>query len=155
MNTWNDIKGDLLQATSGHIIHGCNMQGKMRSGVAKVIRAKYPKAYDAYKYISETTGLFVGQAIWVKVSEDLVIWNLITQEFYGRDGKLYLDYQGLETALQKIVINTPTSLMISGIERTIHTPEVGCGLAGGEWSKVEPIIKNTLLDTFNVNVYRI
>jgi len=27
---------------------------------------------------------------------------------------------------------------------SVHMPRIGCGLAGGEWSKVEPIIKEHL-----------
>lgn len=35
-------KGNLLDITSGVIVHGCNMRGVMGSGVALAIRNKYP-----------------------------------------------------------------------------------------------------------------
>jgi O-acetyl-ADP-ribose deacetylase (regulator of RNase III) len=30
------------------------------------------------------------------------------------------------------------------LQTSVHMPRIGCGLAGGEWSKVEPIIRETL-----------
>jgi O-acetyl-ADP-ribose deacetylase (regulator of RNase III) len=30
------------------------------------------------------------------------------------------------------------------LNASVHMPRIGCGLAGGEWSKVEPIIIETL-----------
>jgi O-acetyl-ADP-ribose deacetylase (regulator of RNase III) len=35
---------------------------------------------------------------------------------------------------------------------SVHMPRIGCGLAGGKWEDVEPIIRSTLTDT-NVTVY--
>ena len=40
--------GNLLDAPQKVIAHQVNCQGKMGSGVAKVIRDKYPKVYETY-----------------------------------------------------------------------------------------------------------
>ena len=40
--------GNLLNAPQKVIAHQVNCQGKMGSGVAKVIRDKYPKVYETY-----------------------------------------------------------------------------------------------------------
>jgi O-acetyl-ADP-ribose deacetylase (regulator of RNase III) len=37
-------------------------------------------------------------------------------------------------------------------QATVHMPRIGCGLAGGEWSKIEKII-NEALPTIDVTVY--
>ncbi|HJZ91139.1 MAG TPA: hypothetical protein VKE40_09720 [Gemmataceae bacterium] len=29
---------------------------------------------------------------------------------------------------------------------SVHMPRIGCGLAGGEWSKIEPLIEQRLCD---------
>jgi O-acetyl-ADP-ribose deacetylase (regulator of RNase III) len=29
---------------------------------------------------------------------------------------------------------------------SVHMPRIGCGLAGGKWGTIEPIIERTLLD---------
>jgi O-acetyl-ADP-ribose deacetylase (regulator of RNase III) len=31
-----------------------------------------------------------------------------------------------------------------GAGATVHMPRIGCGLAGGDWERVETIIQNTL-----------
>jgi O-acetyl-ADP-ribose deacetylase (regulator of RNase III) len=37
---------------------------------------------------------------------------------------------------------------------TVHMPRIGCGLAGGEWSRVQPLIEERLLDRgVRVTVY--
>jgi O-acetyl-ADP-ribose deacetylase (regulator of RNase III) len=38
------------------------------------------------------------------------------------------------------------------LSATVHMPRIGCGLAGGEWSKVEAIVNKTLVD-IDVCVY--
>jgi len=36
----------------------------------------------------------------------------------------------------------------------VHMPRIGCGLAGGKWEKIEPIILSELIDKgINVFVY--
>ena len=35
---------------------------------------------------------------------------------------------------------------------SVHMPRIGCGLAGGEWSQIEPLIDKTLIAA-GVNVY--
>ena len=32
------------------------------------------------------------------------------------------------------------------LNASVHMPRIGCGLAGGEWSKIEPLIQQTLCD---------
>lgn len=40
------------------------------------------------------------------------------------------------------------------INASIHMPRIGCGLAGGKWEEIEPIICETLLkDNIEVYVY--
>ncbi|WP_394297035.1 macro domain-containing protein [Nocardiopsis valliformis] len=37
---------------------------------------------------------------------------------------------------------------------TVHMPRIGCGLAGGSWSRVQPLIEEHLLDRgVRVTVY--
>ncbi len=38
------------------------------------------------------------------------------------------------------------------INASIHMPRIGCGLAGGKWEQIEPIIERTLLNK-NIEVY--
>ena len=35
---------------------------------------------------------------------------------------------------------------------SVHMPRIGCGLAGGTWDKIEPLIKQTLSNN-NITTY--
>ena len=62
----NKIKvklGDICSVNSGIIVHGCNAQGVMGSGVAKAIRLKYPQVFEDYKNFKNQFGLELGDYI--------------------------------------------------------------------------------------------
>lgn len=131
------ITGDLLTA-KGIIVHGCNCQGVMGSGVAKQIRAKWPVVYDEYKAREYVLGLFLGNTQIIPVESGVWVVNAMTQECYGKDGLLYVDYDAVREAFRRIkpwaiIHNVP-----------VNFPLIGCGLAGGEWSVVAPIIEEEL-----------
>ena len=133
------IKGDLLQTKVKHIIHGCNSKGVMGSGVAKVLREKYPRAYQDYNDVYNGYGLELGNVI-VSVQDDgKVIHNAITQRDYGRDSsRVYVSYWAIAEAFRKI--------NQWGIKE-IALPKIGAGLANGDWNVISAIIENTLIDT--------
>lgn len=133
------VKGDLLTVQHGIIAHGCNAQGVMGSGVAKAVRAKYPDAYLEYKIFCEKEAdksRLVGQTSWYHPNRHLFIANCITQNFFGGDGALYLDYEGLEKCMVHL------SYVNAGLP--IHMPKIGCGLGGGDWQVVSKIIEKSI-----------
>lgn len=122
------------------IIHGCNAQGVMGSGVAKIVRDLYPHAYLAYKQAHRRYGLKVGQVVVSpQVLNGPIIANAITQEFYGRDGKQYASYDGVIVALQQIADNF-------GNEKEIHLPLIGGGLGGLEQRRLIAIFQAIFRD---------
>lgn len=132
-------KGDLLQTEVKHLIHGCNSKGVMGSGVAKVLREKYPRAYQDYNDSYNSYGLELGTII-VSVQDDgKVIHNAITQQDYGRrDDRVYVSYWAIAEVFRKI--------NQWGIKE-IAMPKIGAGLANGDWNVISAIIENTLIDT--------
>lgn len=40
----------------------------------------------------------------------------------------------------------------SELSASVHMPRIGCGLAGGKWEKIEPLIEKTLCEA-DVNVF--
>jgi O-acetyl-ADP-ribose deacetylase (regulator of RNase III) len=132
-------KGDLLQTEVKHIIHGCNSKGVMGSGVAKVLREKYPRAYQEYNDSYNSYGLELGMII-VSVQDDgKIIHNAITQKDYGRDpSRVYVSYWAIAEVFRKI--------NQWGIKE-IAMPKIGAGLANGDWNVISAIIENTLIDT--------
>lgn len=135
------IEGDLVEVSEGIIVHGCNAQGKMASGVAKAIRAKFPLAYERYMRAYEGNGLRVGQVVWAKISEDpkLAVANGITQKFYGRNASIrYVDYDAVRSVFKQVADVARRNAL------PVHYPKIGAGLGNGDWSIIEAIISEEL-----------
>jgi len=57
-------------------------------------------------------------------------------------------YEAIEAALVKVAEEAKK------LKASVHMPRIGCGLAGGTWDKIEPIIKGTLcVEGIEVFVY--
>jgi O-acetyl-ADP-ribose deacetylase (regulator of RNase III) len=142
------IKDNILSTDCRVIIHGCNAQGKMNSGVAKTIRNRFPQAYKEYISKYEESGLSPGEIILAEEDGYLIV-NAITQEFYGYDGKQYISYRALSECLKRLANHLPRS---EYSDEPIAMPRIGCGLGGGDWTEIEPLIALYLRD-FRVKVY--
>ena len=132
------INGDLFSTTCKTILHGCNAQGVMGSGVAKGIRENYPKAYRVYKEKHSRDGLKLGDCIKVLDANKLIV-NGITQQYYGRDGSKYVSYD----AVDEVMRDVNSMHHIYGIKE-IAMPQIGAGLGGGNWKVIEAIIESRL-----------
>lgn len=143
-------QGDVLTSGADVIAHQVNCFGVMGAGVAKQIRTKYPKVYAEYKKICDDNqnniGL-LGLSHWVPIGERQWIANLFGQHGYGR-GDVYTVYPALKTALLRTVRGCEELE-----EQVVHTVrlalpyKIGCGLAGGDWRVVLPMIQKISEDT--------
>jgi O-acetyl-ADP-ribose deacetylase (regulator of RNase III) len=123
------IKGDLLKTELYQIAHGCNAQGVMGSGVAKAIREKWPEAYEFYKNTHDEVGLRLGKTISVPTEDGTkLIHNCITQKYYGKLDKRYVNYAALARCLLTIA---KKSITLPERYQKLAIPEIGCGLGGG------------------------
>lgn len=148
------IDGDLLGANAQYICHQVNCKGRMGSGVAKQIRAKYPEVYDAYICLcneghnKKDPFWTFGQAQFVECHDGKTIVNMFAQSSYGYDGKLYTDYAAFQSCVSQIAEKVPKGA-------TIAMPyKIGCGLGGGNWETVYTIVKKTLGQDYNVEFWR-
>ena len=156
---YNKLNGNLVDNAflkkGGVIVHGCNAQGKMGSGVALVIKNKWPVVYDDYKAMYDEYGLETGDVVYSHVEENLYVANAVTQEFYKNhedvpeDQTVFVDYQAIGHCFQDIVdfLNEYPE-----IARNVHMPMIGAGLAGGSWKRIEGIITEVLKDT-DIDLY--
>ena len=129
--------GDILQIEQGIIVHGCNAQGVMGSGIALQIKQKYPFAYHSYldhckNIISPAARL--GTIDFAQVSGKLTIANAITQLNYGRDGKRYVDYSAVQATMHQV------AQLADKLGTSVHYPQIGAGLGGGDWGLISDII---------------
>lgn len=137
------INESILKVQSGIICHGVNCQKVMGAGLAKDLRKAYPVIYDQFK---QTEGE-LGHVDFVEIGElienkpPLIIANCYTQYFYGKmmpykGANHHFSYEALHTVCNTIFEYASTH------QYPIHWPKIGCGLAGGEWTKVKEIIES-------------
>lgn len=132
------VTGDLLGATQKVIVQGCNAQGVMGSGVARVIRERWPEVFETYSLHHKTFGLKLGDVIPVTTADGKIIANCITQENFGRDGRQYCDYDAIEKCFVQL-----NDRAIDWEVNEMALPKIGAGLGGGDWSIIEGIIVKT------------
>lgn len=122
-------EGDLFSSAIPVIVHGCNTQGVMGSGVARIVREKFPEAYLKYFQLFEERGLRLGEIIPVMCERpegSKLIINAMTQTLYGRDGGRYASYDAICDSTAKI-----NKLCVNHKITTIAMPKIGAGLGGG------------------------
>lgn len=147
-------RGDLLQCEEKYILHGCNAQGVMGSGVAKLIRAKYPSAYSVYLASKDKVEMKLGCVTYAEQDDGKVILNAITQDRYGHQpswGKtVYVSYDAVRDCMQRI--NWLAGKAIESV--SIAMPKIGSGLGGGDWNIISDIIETESVN-FQAVVYEL
>jgi len=141
-------KGNVFDTECKLIMHGCNAQGVMGSGIALQIKEQYPVAYLTYRNHYLEHGLRLGDVIVAPTHDKRIILNAITQEYYGRDKNItYVDYAAIRICMSYVKV-------MFMLDKDIAMPKIGCGLANGDWNIVEEII-NEQLEEFNVEVWEL
>jgi len=152
MGNININNGDMLaNVTGGIIVHGCNAQGVMGSGIALSIKNKWPEVFNAYRKKFLDSGLILGEVIYVKVAENLIVANAITQEFYKGNTSYadirYTSYDAVDKAFADInKYSQRTNL-------PIHYPLIGAVRGGGNWDIISKIISCNVEDESYLWVY--
>lgn len=139
------VKGDLiLMAEEGHfdiLVHGCNCQNVMGSGIAKSLRERYPGVYEADCIATETWKVpldklgnfsYYSTASLIKPDHNFTIVSAYTQLDYLPRGIDHFEYESFNLILKK--------LKIFGNVR-FGFPYIGMGLAGGDSSKIIPMLE--------------
>lgn len=142
-----EAHGDLIQmALTGQfdvIVHGCNCFCTMGAGIAKQIKATFPAAYDADCLTSEGDRAKLGSYSSAKV-DGITIVNAYTQYDWRGSGQK-ADYDAIRSCLAKVASEFPTA--------RIGLPQIGAGLAGGDWPTILQIIHEELGSTDTTVVY--
>lgn len=148
-------KGDLVQAALNREIdilaHGCNCFNTMGSGIAKQIVKEFPCVREADTMTKKGDKSKLGNLTYSRCGS-LTLFNLYTQYAYGKGG-IYVDY-GAVTSSINLMKEKINSLYWDRSKIKIGIPKIGCGLAGGDWLKVESIIVNNL-SNYKVYVFEL
>jgi O-acetyl-ADP-ribose deacetylase (regulator of RNase III) len=136
-STMKIVKGNLLDlAEQGEftvIVQGCNCFNTMGSGIAKEIKARYPEAYKADINYSRDGDYNKLGCYSVMIGKQFNIINAYTQYGFAREGDVF-EYDSFKLILQKLAYQYPTS--------KFGFPKIGCGLAGGDESRVMGMIED-------------
>lgn len=148
-----NAKGNLIdmaeQGMFDVIVHGCNCQNTMGSGIAKELRARYPGAYwadeIAYRDAFNGDGWFEGKPInllgtYSETTDTenfrefkFRIINAYTQINYLPRGVDHFEYGSFLLILRKLAAVYPN--------KRFGLPYIGMGLAGGDPKQIMPIIE--------------
>lgn len=138
------IKGDATSPQGSEnkiIVHVCNDIGGWGKGFVMAISKRWKKPENHYREWFKSKEEFeLGKVQLVQVEEDLWVANLIGQHKINKDenGEAPIRYNAIEEGLKTVSEFAKTN------NASVHMPRIGCGLAGGKWEMIEPIILNTL-----------
>jgi O-acetyl-ADP-ribose deacetylase (regulator of RNase III) len=144
----NEVVGDLFDADVDVICHGANAKGRMGSGVAKIVRERYPEAYNAYIREYRDRGLYLGRNIYVKINSAFWVVNMITQEEYGYDGRAYASYDAIKECFERLF-----KFMDSMGLKKVACPRIGSGLGGLNYLKIKEILDEITPEVIELTIY--
>jgi O-acetyl-ADP-ribose deacetylase (regulator of RNase III) len=120
------------------IAHVCNDAGGWGKGFVLAVSRRWREPEVAYRswYRERATSDFaLGAVQLVPVGEDLFVANVIGQHGYRPGpGDPPVRYAAIGTALAAL------GEQALELGASVHMPRIGCGLAGGRWELVEPLI---------------
>lgn len=139
------IKGDATapQAKGVKVIaHVCNDLGGWGKGFVLAISRRWAEpesAYRAWHRGRPQSGFRLGAVQHVQVDRYTWVTNMVAQRGMRTGSKgPPIRYDALEECLA-VLAEQAVQLRAS-----VHMPRIGCGLAGGNWERVEPLIVSHL-----------
>jgi O-acetyl-ADP-ribose deacetylase (regulator of RNase III) len=139
------LKGDAtLPQINGNkvIVHVCNDIGAWGRGFVMAISKRWPQPEKEYRnWFRSKENFELGTVQFIQVEDDLWIGNMIGQHgIKSGIGRVPpIRYNAIETALEKVADFATEN------GASVHMPRIGCGLAGGTWDKIEPLINQQLI----------
>lgn len=142
------------------IVHCCNDVGAFGAGFVLSLSKRWPKVeayYCGWYRVGNTrvpiSGVNIpfklGQVQVIEVEDNVAVANLIGQSGCGSfHGLSPIRYGAIEEGLIRLREVMGTS------KWSFHAPRFGSGLAGGDWDKIEEILKRVFADTdISITIY--
>lgn len=147
------LKGDATspQASGIKIIaHICNDIGGWGKGFVLEVskRWKEPeKEYRLWHRERNKNNFKLGEIQLIQVEKYIYVANMLGQRGIKTGSKgLPIRYEAVEKCLGKLAEYS------QNLQATVHMPRIGCGLAGGKWEAIEPLIEDKLVSK-GIEVY--
>jgi O-acetyl-ADP-ribose deacetylase (regulator of RNase III) len=139
------IKGDATQpqAKGNRIIaHVCNDLGGWGKGFVLAVSKRWPgpeAAYRAWHKDRAKNDFGLGAVQVVQVETYIWVANMVAQRGMktGSSGPP-IRYEAVRDCLGKLAVEA------AALAASVHMPRIGCGLAGGRWEEIEPLILDEL-----------
>jgi len=139
------VRGDATspQAKGPKVIaHICNDLGGWGKGFVLAISRKWPEPERDYRdWHRHRAGndFGLGAVRLIPVQGDIWVANMIGQHGMrtGSNGPP-IRYPAVEQCLQTL------GDRVIELQASVHMPRIGCGLAGGRWDRIEPLIDSAL-----------
>lgn len=131
------------------VAHVCNDAGGWGRGFVLAVSRRWPEPEAAYRsWHAGRAGRFgLGATQFVEVGPDLWVANMVAQAGFSRGpGRPAIRYPALASCLAHV------AGWATANNASVHMPRIGCGLAGGRWDEVEPIVARSLAG-ISVTVY--
>jgi hypothetical protein len=133
--------------TSVIVPHVCNNINLFGAGFAAGVAKHYPIVKQNYHLLGSQSSL--GYVQFVEVDKDptyghkLIFANMIAQNgVICNSNPRPLNYYALTQCMVKVAKFIQTSFDPNENKAQIHAPKFGCGLAGGDWSFIQELIKD-------------
>lgn len=126
------------------IAHVCNDIGGWGKGFVLALSRRWPEpeaAYRAWHRGRAHNDFGLGAAQFVQVEKYVWVANLIGQRGIRTGSKgVPVRYEAIDTGLAHLATKA------AELDASVHMPRIGCGLAGGDWSRVEPLVMRRLVE---------
>lgn len=146
MGEINYVRGDAtVPSVKGVkvIAHVCNDIGGWGKGFVLALSRRWPepeKAYRSWHRDRAANDLDLGAVQLVQVERHVWVANMIGQRGIRTGSKgVPVRYEAIDTALGVLADHA------AELGASVHMPRIGCGLAGGKWSRIEPLITGRLV----------
>lgn len=132
------------------LTHVCNNIGKWGAGFTRALDAKHPSIGSAYKQWYEQYSPvmsredMLGTVFWMYLHNGVTVANMIAQDGVGTDQRR-IRYDALDKCLDFVGREALRAADHETRPISVHMPRIGCGLAGGRWEEIEPIIQKELV----------
>ncbi len=124
------------------IAHVCNDIGAWGAGFVLAISKRWPQPKAEYLKEKSQRSLTLGTVSVIQVEPRIWVANMIAQRgIRTQDGEPPIRYAALRQCLGILAVEAQK------LQATVHMPRIGCGLAGGKWEAVEPLIRVAIPDT--------
>lgn len=145
MATITYLKGDATQphAKGNRIIaHVCNDLGGWGKGFVLAISKRWPEpeaAYRAWHKDRSKNDFGLGAVQLIPVEPYIWVANMVAQRGMkaGPSGPP-IRYEAVRACLRTLAERA------KDLDASVHMPRIVCGLAGGKWEEIEPIITEEL-----------